>query len=258
MQSQKTLPENFEKNNKKMVLQKYLSMCSVASRRKAQEMILKGAVMINGKIAKLGDRVSPNIDKVYVEGQEVLFKNNDRYYIMLNKPRGYVTTMKDEKDRKCVADLVKDVPERVYPAGRLDKDSEGLLIMTNDGNFANNLIHPSKNIFKAYRVTIKESITEKQIACLSAGMEIDGKPTQPAKIRVISQEPERTVLEISIKEGRNRQIRKMCESVGLSVARLKRISIGKLKLGTLKPGKWRYLREAEINILNESKKNIIP
>lgn len=247
MHNIKNSPENFQKNNKKIVLQKYLSICSVASRRKSQEMILNGHVEINGRLAKLGDRVLPGVDKVFINGQEISCNGKDKYYIMLNKPRGYVTTMKDEKGRKCVADLVKDIPERVYPAGRLDRNSEGLLIMTNDGDFANSLMHPSKNIFKTYRVTVRSSVTEEEVVKLTSKMEIDGKPTQPAKVRVITKELGRTVLEISIKEGRNRQIRKMCELVGLSVARLKRISIGELKLGMLKPGKWRYLSNEEVD-----------
>lgn len=236
--------------NRGVVLQKYLSMCSVCSRRKAEEMILDGRIKINGEIAKLGDRVVPNTDKVFLDNKPVLFEDKDKYYIMLNKPRGFVTTMKDERDRKCVADLVTDIPERVYPAGRLDKNSEGLLIMTNDGDFANSLIHPSKDIWKTYRVTVRPKITEEQLNILCSGIEIDGKPTEPAKIKVLTQEKNRVVLEISIKEGRNRQIRKMCEFVGLEVARLKRISIGGLKLGMLQPGKWRELSKDEVNLFN--------
>lgn len=223
-------------------------MCSVCSRRKAEEMILDGRVKIGEKIAKLGDRVIPNVDKVFVDNIPILFENKNKYYIMLNKPRGYVTTMKDEKGRKCVADLVKDVPERVYPAGRLDKDSEGLLIMTSDGDFANSLIHPSKDIWKTYRVTVRPKITEEQLNVLCSGVEVDGKPTTPAIVKILTQEKNRVVLEISIKEGRNRQIRKMCEFVGLEVARLKRISIGGLKLRMLGVGKWRELSQEEINL----------
>lgn len=236
-----------KKNGKAIVLQKYLSMCSICSRRKSEEFILDGRIKINEKIAQLGDRVIPGVDKVFLDDKQVLFENKDKYYIMLHKPRGFVTTMKDEMGRKCVADLTADVPQRVYPAGRLDKNSEGLLIMTNDGDFANSLIHPSKDIWKTYRVTVRPKITEEQLNVLCSGMEIDGKPTEPARIKVLTQEKNRVVLEISIKEGRNRQIRRMCEFVGLEVARLKRISIGWLKLGMLQPGKWRYLSKEEIN-----------
>lgn len=244
----KNSKDELKKENKAIVLQKYLSMCSVCSRRKAQEMILNCRIKVNGKIAKLGDRVIPNADKVSLDDKLILFENKKKYYIMLNKPRGFVTTMQDEKGRKCVADLVQDISERVYPAGRLDKNSEGLLIMTNDGDFANSLIHPSKDIWKTYRVTVRPKITEDQLNVLCGGIEIDGKPTEPAVVKVLTQEKNRVVLEISIKEGRNRQIRKMCEFVGLEVARLKRISIGGLKLGMLEVGKWRELSQEEINL----------
>ena len=229
------------------MLQKFLADCGVASRRKSEQLILNGSVKINGQVAKLGDRVDPTTDKVTLNGSLIRSEKVDKYYIMLHKPRGYVTTMSDEKGRKCVADLAKDVPARVYPVGRLDKDSEGLLIMTNDGDFANNIIHPSKDIWKTYRLTVKSKVTEEQLISLCVGIEIDGRETSPARVDVITEEPGRTVLEISIKEGRNRQIRKMCEQVGLNPARLKRISIGNLKLGMLPTGKWRNLTEKEIN-----------
>lgn len=238
-----------------MVLQKFLALCSVGSRRKSQKIIEEGRVKINGRPAKLGDRVNPSEDKIVLDGKKLELKNSEKYYIMLNKPRGFVTTMSDEKGRKCVADLVKDIPARVYPVGRLDRDSEGLLIMTNDGDFANNMIHPSKNIWKTYRVTVRPSISEEQLTSLCVGMKIDSKPTEPARVNVLTQEKGRVVLEISIKEGRNRQIRKMCESVGLEVARLKRISIGTLKLGMLSPGKWRNLTKDELKLFNRTPAN---
>ena len=176
---------------------------------------------------------------------------------MLNKPRGYVTTVSDELDRKCVMDLLEGVEERVYPVGRLDKNSEGLLLFTNDGNFANSVMHPSKHLAKTYRVTVRPDITDDQLITMSSGMEIDGHKTQPAVINVLSKEPGRVVLLMTIREGRNRQIRKMCEGVGLEVARLRRISIGPLKLGMLKPGTWRELKPEELrairNALGEDK-----
>ncbi|MDO4504271.1 MAG: pseudouridine synthase [Clostridia bacterium] len=234
--------------NKKesVVLQKYFSMCSVMSRRKSEEFILQGKVKINGKTAKLGDRVNPSKDKVTLNEKEIVLISEKKYYIMLNKPRGFVTTMSDEHGRKCVADLVKDIPARIYPVGRLDKDSEGLLLMTNDGDFANMVIHPSKNIRKTYLTTVRPNITDDQLTKLCTGVEIDGFKTRPALINVLYQTDDKACLEISIKEGRNRQIRKMCEQVGLKVIRLKRISIGTLKLGALKPGKWRNLSESEL------------
>ena len=160
----------------KVRLQKLLAQCGVASRRKAEELIEQGSVKVNGETAHLGDKVDPQKDKVTVRGKRIsTAAKNKHYYIMLHKPRGYVTTMSDEKGRKCVADLVKDVPARVYPVGRLDRESEGMLLLTNDGDFANSLMHPSKNIFKTYRVTVRSSVTEEEVVKLTSKMEIDGK-----------------------------------------------------------------------------------
>jgi 23S rRNA pseudouridine2605 synthase len=165
---------------------------------------------------------------------------------MLNKPRGYVTTTSDELGRANVTELVADAPDKVYPVGRLDKNSEGLLLFTNDGDFANTVMHPRNNISKTYRATVRPDITEAQLIKLSSGVTIDGQKTLPAAVHVLEREPGRVVLQITIHEGRNRQIRKMCEAVGLTVARLKRISVGPLKLGMLKPGDWRELTAEEL------------
>ena len=229
-------------------LQKYLSMCAVASRRKAEELIAQGKVKVNGKVASIGDKVSPKHDTVTVSGKKIV-GNKKHYYIMLHKPRGFITTMDDEMGRKCVAELVKDVGARVYPVGRLDKDSEGLLLMTNDGEFANHMTHPSKHIPKTYRVTVRPDVTEDVLTAFSTGMEIDGRITAPADAHIIEKQDNRVVMEIVLYEGRNRQIRKMCESLGLEVARLKRTSMGSLKLGMLPPGKWRELKEDEVHKL---------
>lgn len=229
-------------------LQKYLSMCAVASRRKAEELIAQGKVKVNGRVAEIGDKVSPKHDTVTVSGRKIV-ANKKHYYIMLHKPRGFITTMDDEMGRKCVAELVKDVGARVYPVGRLDKDSEGLLLMTNDGEFANHMTHPSKHIPKTYRVTVRPDVTEDMLTAFATGMEIDGRITAPADAHVIEKQDNRVVMEIVLYEGRNRQIRKMCEALGLEVARLKRTSMGSLKLGMLPPGKWRELKEDEVHKL---------
>ena len=229
-------------------LQKYLSMCAVASRRKAEELIAQGKVKVNGKVAQIGDKISPKYDTVTVSGRKIV-GSRKHYYIMLHKPRGYITTMDDEMGRKCVAELVRDVGARVYPVGRLDKDSEGLLLMTNDGEFANHMTHPSKHIPKTYRVTVRPDVTEDMLTAFATGMEIDGRITAPADAHIIEKQDNRVVMEIVLYEGRNRQIRKMCESLGLEVARLKRTSMGSLKLGMLPPGKWRELKEDEVHKL---------
>ena len=230
----------------KVRLQKYMAEAGIASRRKSEELIAAGKVRVNGKVAEIGDKINPRTDKVTVSGKKVV-KSKKHVYIMLHKPRGFITTMHDEMDRKCVAELIDDVPERVYPVGRLDRESEGLLLLTNDGEFANALTHPSKHVPKTYRVTVRPDVTKEQLAAFENGIEIDGKMTLPAEVRVLDKQEGRVVLEVVIYEGRNRQIRKMCEALGLEVARLKRTKIGSLKLGMLKPGEYRYLTEEEIH-----------
>lgn len=232
----------------KVRLQKFLAECGVASRRKSEELIEGGKVKVNGRIAEIGDKINPKRDTVTVNGKKIV-KQKNCTYIVLHKPRGFITTMNDEMDRKCVAELIKDVPVRVYPVGRLDRDSEGMLLFTNDGEFANAMTHPTKHVPKTYRVTVRPSISEEQITALTQGVIIDDRKTAPAEVRVILKEEGRVVLEIILYEGRNRQIRKMCEEVGLEVARLKRTAIGSIKLGMLKQGDWRELNEDEVRKL---------
>ena len=232
----------------KVRLQKYLAECGVASRRKSEELIDQGKVKVNGSIASIGDKINLKRDTVTVNGKKIV-KQKSHTYIMLHKPRGFITTMSDEMDRKCVAQLVKDVPGRVYPVGRLDRDSEGMLLFTNDGEFANAMTHPTRHVPKTYRVTVRPSITEEQITKLTTGVIIEDRMTAPAEVRVVTKEEGRVVLEIILYEGRNRQIRKMCEEVGLEVARLKRTAIGSIKLGMLKQGDYRELTEDEVRRL---------
>lgn len=232
----------------KIRLQKHLSECGIASRRKAEELIAAGKVKINGHIAEIGSKVDPKRDKVTVRGRAVV-PVNEKVYIMLNKPRGFVTTMSDELERKTVSDLVSDAGNRIFPVGRLDRDSEGLLIMTNDGDFANKLTHPSSHVNKTYRVTVKGAAEEEQLLKMKEGILLDGRKTLPCDCFVAERKPDRTVLIFVLNEGRNRQIRRMCEAVGLEVLRLKRTEIAGVKLGMLPQGKWRPLNEREMRRL---------
>lgn len=229
----------------KVRIQKIIADSGYCSRRKAETLITDGRVKLNGRPVKLGDKADIRNDLISIDGKNISVNTNLRY-IMINKPRGYVTTMSDDRGRKTITDLTKGIAERVYPIGRLDKISEGLLLMTNDGVFANEVMHPSNSVSKTYRVTIKDRISEENIAKLMSGVEIDDKLTLPCVIHVLAEEAERTVLQFIIKEGRNRQIRKMCETVGAEIIRLKRTNIGNLKLGMLKPGEYRDLTDEEM------------
>lgn len=234
----------------KIRIQKALSDCGYTSRRNAEELVRQGRIKINGRKAEIGAAVNPNRDIITVDGERVYTGGKKtRVYIALNKPRGYVTSLKDELGRKTVDELVTDVGTRVYPVGRLDKNSEGLLIMTNDGQFANFMMHPKYKVEKVYRVTVKNSVTDEQVTDLASGVVIDDRRTEPCEVIVLEKANERSVMQITLREGRNRQIRKMCESVGLTVSRLKRISVGPVRLGVLQPGEYRYLTAREIELL---------
>ncbi len=228
-------------------LQKVMADMGLCSRRKAEELIQKNKVKVNGHPASIGQKIDPNADLVTVDGEKVFYdRKRDMIYLMMNKPRGYLTSMSDDRGRKCVTELLPKLSQRVFPVGRLDLNSEGLLLFTNDGNFANTLAHPSHRISKVYRVTVRPDITDEQAAKISAGVYIDGRKTAPAEVRILSKEANRVVLEIVIREGRNRQVRKMCESVGLEVARLKRTAIGPIRLKMLQPGEVRELTKEEL------------
>lgn len=231
-------------------LQKILADIGYCSRRKAESLIEQGLVKVNDVTAKLGDKADPETDHITVAGQRVEAAKVNLRYIKLYKPRGYLTSMEDAHSDKLITDLIADIPERVYPVGRLDKNSEGLILLTNDGEFANEIAHPKKHIAKTYRVTVPSKVTEEQIAKMTIGVEIEkGVTTLPCTINVLTEQPERTVLEFIIYEGKNRQIRKMCNAVGLEVSRLKRTSVGGVKLGMLKPGEYRDLTDAEMRTL---------
>ena len=231
-------------------LQKIIAEAGVCSRRAAEALIEKGKVKVNGHPARLGDKADPNKDIITIDGERLFVSRKKSFrYIMLNKPRGYVTSMSDELDRRVVTDLLSGVGERVYPIGRLDRNSEGLLLFTNDGQFANDVMHPSRHISKTYRVTVRPDINDEQLVQLSEGVEIDGRKTAPCTVLVLEKQQGRVVLQMTIHEGRNRQIRKMCEAVGLEVARLKRTSVGPVKLGMLKPSEWRDLTPDELRAI---------
>lgn len=236
----------------KIRLQKIIAESGFCSRRKAEEYIEKGKVKVNGHPVKIGDKATIK-DSITVDGERIFTpKKRSKLYIMLNKPRGYVTTMSDELDRKCITELLAGIEERVYPIGRLDRNSEGLIIFTNDGDFANDIMHPSRHISKTYRVTVRPKVNDEQLVQLSEGVVIDGRKTMPASVTVLTEESERVVMQIVIREGRNRQIRKMCEAVGLEVARLRRTAIGPVKLGMLKPGTYRELSAEELQALRNA------
>lgn len=244
---------------KELRLQKFMSECGVCSRRKAEELILQGKVKVNGKIANLGDKVHPYRDKVEVQGK-LIKRQKEKRYIMLHKPRGFVTTLSDEMGRKDITMLTEDIGERVYPVGRLDKNSEGLLLLTNDGEFANMMAHPRTHVPKTYRVTVRPPVTDEMLNSLITGVKLDdGYITAPAEAQIVQSEDNRIVILMTIFEGKNRQIRRMCETLGIELIRLKRIAIGDLRLGMLPQGKWRDLSEQEVRSLySEAKRQAIP
>lgn len=239
-------------------LQKYMARCGVASRRKCEEIILDGKVKVNGLVVnELGIKVNPSLDKIEYNNKTIVPEEN-KVYIMLNKPEGYITSVKDEKGRKTILDLV-NVKERIFPIGRLDYDSSGLLLLTNDGDIYNNIIHPRVELNKTYIAVCTGKFSEKDIEKFKTGIDIGGYITSNANIEEISEEKVfskkynkeiiKSTMEITIHEGKNRQIRRMCSALNHPVESLKRVSVGNIKLGYLKKGQWRNLTEEEINYI---------
>ena len=230
-------------------LQKYLAECGIASRRKAEEYIQEGKVQVNGKsVTELGVKINPEKDIVYFNNKKVT-KQNENIYILLNKPIGYVTTTKDQFNRETVLDLMRGINKRIVPVGRLDMYTSGALILTNDGDFTYKVTHPSHEITKTYVATLRGIITNEEIEKLRSGVEIEDYLTRPAKVKILKTDTERNIsrIEITIHEGKNRQVRKMCEAIGRNVMALHRSKIGNITVKDLKIGEWRYLSQNEIN-----------
>lgn len=230
-------------------LQKIIAKAGLASRREAETLITAGRVSVNGEVVtELGTKADSEKDTITLDGKTVR-PERARIYLLLNKPVGYVTTLKDPEGRPVITDLLRGIKERVYPVGRLDYNTEGLLLLTNDGDWANRLAHPRHEVDKEYLVRVQGTVTSEQIRRLSSGVELDDGRTAPAMVTIVQESDKNTWLSITIHEGRFRQVRRMCETVNLSVARLKRSRYGFLDLGSLKPGEYRLLAEAEVERL---------
>ncbi|MTI67804.1 MAG: rRNA pseudouridine synthase [Firmicutes bacterium] len=232
-----------------MRLQKYMAKCGVASRRKSEKLISKGVVKVNGStITELGFKINPDKDIVKVNNRIIKMEEKS-VYILLNKPDGYITTVSDQFDRPTVLDIIKNVKQRVYPVGRLDYDTSGLLLITNDGNLTYKLTHPKHEINKTYIAKIKGIPKENELTKFRNGLKIENYITSKAKIKILNRYKDSSLVEIIIHEGKNRQVRKMCDKIGHPVIWLKRIALGKITIDNLEKGKWRYLNDKEINYL---------
>ena len=238
----------------KIRLQKFIADSGLMSRRAAEAEIERGNFSINGHVASIGMKIDPTSDVVAYKGKRIRYERKKYTYIMLNKPRGYLSSTTDDRGRKCVTDLLDGVSARVYPVGRLDLISEGMLLLTDDGELKNRLTHPSHTIPKVYRVKVSGSVSEGQLDILGSALEIDGYKIKPVDVVVTGEDESGTVLKFTLFEGRNRQIRKMCEAADLTVKRLSRVSIGNLKLDGLPVGKWRYLEQSEVDYLYKATK----
>ena len=239
----------------KIRLQKFFTECGIMSRRAAEAEIEAGKVTVNGKRAEVGDKVDPAADVVAYKGKILEYPHGEHIYIMLHKPRGYLTSMSDDRGRKCISELVCDLDARVYPIGRLDLNSEGLLLLTDDGELANVLTHPRHSVGKIYNVSVRGEINTEKLDILRAPMVIDGYKTKGAEVEIIEKHDGGAKLKITLHEGRNRQIRKMCEQVDLKVSRLCRVQIGEIRLGGLALGKWRFLDKTQVKYLKNIKAN---
>ncbi len=235
-------------------LQKFIADSGLMSRRAAEEEIKNGNVSVNGHVAELGMKIDPKNDVISYRNKRIVYQKREYTYIMINKPRGYLSSTSDDRGRKCVTELITGGEARVYPVGRLDLISEGMLLLTDDGELKNRLTHPSYSLPKLYRVKVDGAVNREQLERLSSSMIIDGYEIKPVPVSVGEIDDSGTVLKMTLVEGRNRQIRKMCEQVGLSVKRLSRVSIGNLKLNGLPVGKWRYLSPEEVDYLYKATK----
>ena len=238
----------------KVRLQKFIADSGLMSRRAAEGEIERGNISVNGHVAAIGTKIDPASDVVTYKGKRIRFERKKYTYIMLNKPRGYLSSTTDDRGRKCVTDLLDGVETRVYPVGRLDLISEGMILLTDDGELKNRLTHPSHTIPKVYRVKVGSSVSQTQYDILTSPLEIDGYKIKPVDVLITGEDESGTVLKFTLFEGRNRQIRKMCEAADLTVKRLSRVSIGNLKLDGLPVGKWRYLEQHEVDYLYKATK----
>ncbi len=238
----------------KIRLQKFIADMGLMSRRAAEDEIERGNVSVNGHVATPGTKVDPASDNITYRGKKIKYEKRKYTYIMMNKPRGYLSSTADDRGRKCVTDLLPDIDARVYPVGRLDLISEGMLLLTDDGELKNRLTHPSHTIGKVYRVKVAGSVSDEQLEILSSPIVIDGYKIKPVAVSIGETDETGTVMKMTLFEGRNRQIRKMCEAAGLTVKRLSRVSIGNLKLDGMPVGKWRYLTDAEVEYLYKATK----
>ncbi len=233
-------------------LQKLISQAGLASRRQAENWIEQGRVQVNGRAARLGDKADPAVDIIEVDGRRIA-SSQQKITVLLNKPRGYISTLSDPEGRRLVTELVRDIPERLYPVGRLDFNTEGLLLLTNDGDLSLKLTHPRNHVPKTYLVKVRGALTPAIIEDLTGGILLDGYRTAPARVDNVRQNGGGAWFELTIHEGKNRQIRRMCEAVGLTVVRLKRIRMGFLDLHGVAPGRYRLLSPSEVSRLRKTK-----